>query len=394
MTRRAALQGLLVTLATAPGAVAQALPEVRFDAGYANVRQSGLVPGDPALAVDAALLALFIRIPRERWTLLSSGNLTYTRDSLAAAQGVAALTFPWPRREHLRTDVGAAGASFSLRRAGRGGNGSVFARQHFVRDDWGAWAGATLGATSRGGAATDERVASRAHAGDAGAWARWRFLYGSASYSRAGSTDWNLLFTSDASASPFAQWYEIEDTQLVLEARNGPHLLSASWTSRRAIAGATLRESALSGRLSVQLTDRVAFLAGAGRQLFDPIRGLPEADIVTASIRVSLGPLGAPIMQRSALAEATVERIAGGGGRLEVRVFAAASVNVEVAGDFSAWLPLELVREGSFWVARVDLPSGKYHVGVRLPQGAWRAPRNLARVRDEFGGESGLVVIP
>ncbi len=394
MTRRAALSGLLVTIATAPSVVAQALPEIRFDAGYANVRQSGLVPGDPDLAVDAALVALFVRIPRERWTLLSSGNLTYTRDSLAAAQGVAALSFPWPRRERLRSDVGVAAASFSLRSTGRGGNGSVFARQHYVRDDWGAWGGATIGATSRGNASSDDRVASRAFSGDIGAWGRWRFLYGSASYSRTSSNDWDLLVTGDATASPFAQWYELEDTQLVLEARNGPHLISASWTGRRAIAGATLRASALSTRLSVQLTDRVAFLAGAGRQLFDPIRGLPEADIVTASIRVSLGPLGVPVMQRSPLAEATVERIAGGGGRLEIRVLAAEHVTVEVAGDFSAWLPLELVREGSFWVARVDLPSGKYHVGVRLPQGAWRSPRNLARVRDEFGGESGLVVIP
>ena len=51
-------------------------------------------------------------------------------------------------------------------------------------------------------------------------------------------------------------------------------------------------------------------------------------------------------------------------------------------------------REGSDCVARVDLPAGKYHVGVRLRDGTWRAPRNLARVRDDYGGESGVVVIP
>jgi hypothetical protein len=387
VTRRAALGGLLV-LATAHSAVAQGLTEVRLDAGYASVRQFTYDPTDPVASVDAALIALFVRKPTERWTFLGSGNVTYTRDSLAAAQGVAAFAFPWERSPNLRTDLGAAAASFSLNSTDRGGNGSGFVRQHYVRDQWGTWLGATAGATSR------DEVFRRAYAGDAGAWARWRFLYGSASFSRAGSTDFALLFTSGATRSPFAKWYEIEDAQVVLEARNGPHLLSASWTTRRAVAGASLHSKALSARLSVQLTDRVAFLAGAGRQLFDPIRGLPEADILSASIRVTLGPLIAPVFQRSPLAEASVSRIAGGGGRLEVRVFASDTSTVEVAGDFSAWLPLEIVREGSFWVARVDLPSGKYHVGVRLGDGPWRAPRNVARVRDDFGGESGLVVIP
>jgi hypothetical protein len=384
---RAALGGLLV-IAAAQGAVAQAPSEVRLDAGYARVRQPGFEPGDPDLTADAALIAVFLRRATERWTLLTSGNLTYTRDSLAAAQGVAAFAFPWESNENLRTDIGLAAATFSLRSAGRGGNASTFARQQYVRDQWGTWLGGTFGRTAR------DRESSRALAVDAGAWARWRFLYGSASYSRANSTDLKLLVTSGATASPYAQSYELADGQVVLEARNGPHLLSASWTTRHAIAGASLRSSALSGRLSVQMTERVAFLLGAGRQLFDPLRGLPEADIVTASLRISIGIQTRPVMQRSALSEATVDRLAGGGGRLAVRVFAADTVDVEVAGDFSAWLPLELVREGSFWVARVDLPSGKYHVGVRLPRGPWRAPRNLARVRDDYGGESGLVVIP
>jgi hypothetical protein len=387
VTRRAALGGLLV-LATAHGAVAQSSSEVRLDAGYASVRQFTYNPADPVAYLDAALLALFVRKPTERFTFLGSGNVTYTRDSLAAAQAVAAFAFPWERSENLRTDIGAALARFSLNSADRGGNGSGFIRQHYVRDQWGGWLGATAGATSR------DDAFRRAYAGDAGAWARWRFFYGSASISRAGSTDFSLLFTSGASASPFAKWYEIDDGQVVLEARNGPHLIAASWTKRRAVAGASLDAKAFSARLSVQLTERVAFQASAGRQLFDPIRGLPEADIVTASLRVNLGSLIAPVFQRSPLAEATVSRIAGGGGRLEIRVFASDTSTVEIAGDFSAWLPLETVREGSFWVARVDLPAGKYHVGVRLGDGPWRSPRNIARVRDDYGGESGIVVIP
>ncbi len=387
MRRRAALGGLLVS-AAAQVAAAQSLPELRLDVGYAGVRQQALGPSDPEQATDAALIALFWRRPAERWEFLTSANLTYTRDSLAAAQGVAAFAFPWLGSEHLRTDVGAAGATFSLRSAGRGGNGNVFARQHYVRDQWGTWLGAASAISSRDG------TRSRAFAGDLGAWTRWRFLYGSASYSRSSSTDRPLLITSGATVSPFAIGYEIEDAQLVLEARNGPHQIGVSWVTRRLVAGGDLSERALLASVSVQMTDRVSVLLGAGKQLFDPLRGLPSADLVTAALRVSLGPKTLPVMQRSALSQATVTRLAGGGGRLEVRVLASDTVHVEVAGDFSDWKPLPLEREGSFWVARAELPRGKYHVGVRLRQGSWRAPRNLARVRDDYGGDSGLVVIP
>jgi len=384
--RRAAL-GVLVVLATR-GAAAQALPELRFDAGYASVRQPGFLASDTVRAVDAALLALFWRRPADRWTLYSSANVTYARDSLAAAQGVMALVLPWMDREHLRTDVGAAGATFSLRSAGRGGNGNLFARQHYVDDAWGGWGGAAWGLTARDGRK------SASIAADVGAWARWRFLFGSASYARLSSEDLPLLYASGGTSSPYATSYEFEDVQLVLTARRGPHELAASYTARRAVAGTDDGAVALSVNGQLQLSDRLAFLASAGRQLSDPMRGLPEADIVTAALRVSLGPKPLPVMERASLAEARVIARAGGGGELVVRVAAHDTLAVEVAGDFSAWRPLPLAREGDWWVVRVVLPPGKYRIGVRANLGPWRAPRNVARVRDDFGGESGLIVVP
>lgn len=382
MSRRAA-PGLLVYALAALPAAAQAPPEVRLEAGYANVRQAGIDAN-----TDAALLAAFWRKPTDRWTFFTSGNLTYSKDSLAAAQGVAAIAVPWRGREHLRTDAGVAGATFSLRSAGRGGNVNAFARQHLVRDNGGAWLGAAGSGTSR------DRTSSRSYAADVGAWGRWQFLYASASFSRQSSTDVPLLITAGVPVSPFAESFELEDVQVIAQARGGPHELAVSWTHRRAIAGAESRVHAVSTSGVLQLSDRVALVASAGRQLADPLRGLPQADIVTASFRVTLGPRLLPVMQRSAIARAEVERAAGGGGELVVRVFSIESQLVEVAGDFSEWRPLPLERDGSYWVARVRLPAGKYHIGVRVNRGDWRAPRNLARIRDEFGGESGIIVIP
>lgn len=382
MTAGGAARALLLLCAVAHGVAAQTLPDVRLEAGYARVEQTGFSPA------DAALFALFWRKPTDRWTLFTSANLTYARDSLAAAQGVAAIAIPWQANEHLRTDAGVAGATFSLRSAGRGGNGSGFLRQHYVRDEWGAWAGTAAGITERDGRRT------RSFSGDLGGWARWRFLYASASLSRQNSDDWLLLLASGQIGAPRALSYELEDWQLVAQARRGPHELTASWTQRRAVAGADVHVEAISVGGALQLSERLAFLASAGRQLSDPLRSLPQADIVTASFRVSLGPKPLPVMQRATIAEVRVFRRAEGGGELEVRVEANDTLAVEVAGDFSEWKPLPMVREGREWVARVALPPGKYRIAVRANLGPWRAPRNLARVRDDFGGESGLIVIP
>jgi len=382
VTRGSAARALFLICAAARGAAAQAPPDVRLEAGYARVEQTGFAP------TDAALLALFWRRPTDRWTLFTSANLTYARDSLAAAQGVAAIAVPWESNEHLRTDVGAAGAAFSLRSAGRGGNGSGFLRQHYVRDDWGAWVGTAVGLTER------SDVRTRSYAGDLGGWARWRFLYASASLSRQNSDDWLLLLASGQQAAPRAPTYELEDWQLVAQARRGPHELSASWTKRRSVAGSDVSVDAVAFNGALQLSDRLAFLASAGRQLADPMRSLPQADIFTASFRVSLGPKPLPVMQRASIADVRLHPRAEGGAELEVRVEAHDTLVVEVAADFSQWKPLPMVREGDEWVVRVALPPGKYRIGVRANLGPWRAPRNLARVRDDFGGESGLIVIP
>lgn len=373
----------LVLLGAAPHVGgAQRAPELRLEAGHATVTQRGFD------AARAALLAVFWRRPADAFTFLTSANFTYAQDSLAAAQGVAAFDIPWNVSERLRTEVGVAGASFSLRSAGRGGNGNLFLRQHFVDANRGAWLGGGLGGTKRDG------IESTSQALDAGVWQRWGYLYLSGALLRSVSEDWPLLLASGVVRNPDDDRYELLDALLALQVRNGPHDFTLSFTTREGIAGTEARFQAMMASGTLQLTERFALLAAGGRQLADPLRGLPQADIVTFSVRVSLGPKPLPVMQRSAIARAEVIPVTGGGGDLVVRVFAADTTHVDVAGDFNNWQPLQLEREGSFWVARVRLPSGKYRVAVRDNLGLWRAPQNLARVRDDYGGEAGLVVIP
>lgn len=361
---------------------AQRAPELRLEAGHATVNQRGFD------AARAALLAVFWRQPTDAFTFLTSANFTYAQDSLAAAQGVAAFDIPWNVSERLRTEVGVAGASFSLRSAGRGGNGNLFARQHFVAPNRGAWLGGGAGGTKRDG------IESSSQAVDLGLWQRWGYLYLSGALVRTVSEDWPLLLASGVVRNPDDDRYELLDTQLALQVRNGPHDFTLGLTTRNGVAGTQAHFQAMMASGTLQLTERFALLAAGGRQLADPLRGLPQADIVTVSARVSFGPKPLPVMQRSAIARAEVIPVTGGGGDLVVRVFAADTLLVEVAGDFSDWQPVQLEREGAVLVARVRLPAGKYRVAVRSNHGVWRAPQNIARVRDDYGGEAGLVVIP
>jgi hypothetical protein len=55
-------------------------------------------------------------------------------------------------------------------------------------------------------------------------------------------------------------------------------------------------------------------------------------------------------------------------------------------------VPLTRTNEG--WEAEIALPPGRHRVAVRINGGPWQAPRGTARVRDEYGGEAGLIVVP
>lgn len=382
MIRRAAIRLLALLMTAAQGAAAQTASELRLEAGFARVRQAE----DSVL--NAGLLSVFYRRPLETWTLLASGNLTYGRDSIAAAQAVAAISVPWVVDNRLRTQAGVAGAQFSLRRAGRGGNANAFARQHVMFERGGGWLGGGVARTSRDG----ERSFSTDV--DAGAWGRFGFLFGSGSVAWQESSDWPLLYAAGATTDPSKRRYALQDVEFVVEARAGPNSIGLSWVSRRGLSGTDSRVVAVSSSGILQLTDRVALTASAGRQLADPLRGLPQAELLTASVRVSLGEKPLPVMARSVIARAHVEPAPGSGGELVVQIFAADTMVVEVAGDFSNWQPVPLQREGRILVARVRLPSGKYRVAVRVNLGDWLAPRNLARVRDDYGGEAGLFVVP
>ena len=84
------------------------------------------------------------------------------------------------------------------------------------------------------------------------------------------------------------------------------------------------------------------------------------------------------------------------GNRMVVRVHCRDVTAVELAGDFTDWKPVALLRmHGGWWYESLYVPLGVHRVQLRLNGGAWQAPPGLPRADDGPGGPSGtLVVLP
>jgi len=139
----------------------------------------------------------------------------------------------------------------------------------------------------------------------------------------------------------------------------------------------------------------VALTVSGGRQLADPLRALPDAKFLAASVRVLFLRRDPAVLQIGKYgAIALVRHDPDGGATLTLRVLANSAARVEAYGSFSGWQPVPMQWVLDAWELQVHLPPGPQRVAVRVNGSQWRAPANLTKVTDEFGGEAGLVVVP
>jgi hypothetical protein len=84
----------------------------------------------------------------------------------------------------------------------------------------------------------------------------------------------------------------------------------------------------------------------------------------------------------------------GVSGDRVVRVRAPLARMVELSADFTGWQPVALeAAAGGEWSTRLRISSGTYRVAVRIDGGRWIAPPGTPRVADDFGSESGMIVV-
>jgi hypothetical protein len=68
---------------------------------------------------------------------------------------------------------------------------------------------------------------------------------------------------------------------------------------------------------------------------------------------------------------------------------------VEIAGDFTDWRPMPLVRaaDGN-WEVVLPMTAGIHQINLRIDGGPWTVPGGTTRLTGDYGDEVGTFVIP
>jgi hypothetical protein len=65
-----------------------------------------------------------------------------------------------------------------------------------------------------------------------------------------------------------------------------------------------------------------------------------------------------------------------------------------IAGDFTKWAPVRMMRYENEWRFSVTLPPGVYHFAFRGKDGKWFVPRSFPnRINDGMGGWVAVLVV-
>lgn len=176
----------------------------------------------------------------------------------------------------------------------------------------------------------------------------------------------------------------------------------ADWAVGRvrltALVGARPHVGAFRAATWAQAGASIDLLHGVGLDLTagtSPARiglGIPGSRFVSMGVRVRparSAPAGSVRHSTPAAAFAVHD---DGAHRYTVTYVASQAVSVQLAGDFSAWTPVDLEPDGhGRWRATIALAPGVHHVSLRVNGGAWFAPPGTPSVPDDFGGTTGLL---
>jgi hypothetical protein len=168
--------------------------------------------------------------------------------------------------------------------------------------------------------------------------------------------------------------------------------LSATAGYRAVSTGNVAKGGWASGEAMLWMTPHAALVFSGGRTPADIVRGFPVSTYASVALRIA---------SRS---HATVNRNVGTGprivaqrsgeGTVVLEVSAPDAKSIEVAGDFTAWAPVSLIRDGAVWRIERTIPAGLHRLAIRVDGGAWMAPRNLPLVEDELGGAAAVITVP
>jgi hypothetical protein len=153
-----------------------------------------------------------------------------------------------------------------------------------------------------------------------------------------------------------------------------------------------------SATATMWMSDRVALVAGGGRQPANVARGIPSRRYATLGMTLAAWPMPkgvVPVAMPKAMLVKSFEMRSAATGMQKIIVRVGGVETVDVMGDFSDWSPLTLVRHGrDLWELSVPLSPGQHQINVRVDGGLWVAPPGVPTMRDGFNGEVGILVVP
>lgn len=371
---------------SAASAFAQSAPQPWIDIGSAAVRQP-LADTRVSASLGGGLWYQHRRVGLE-----ADASAFLAADSAAAAQLSGQLAFAVSRASRLALD----GAWLRARRDNTARMVELeHTLQHALR--WGAITWQVHGGSARSARGITDFRGDRLGTAVTLTRGPWHIA---ASAARAHTDDYLLMEASGLTLSRLAASYALDDVGAEMGWRHQRGALSVvhQWRQGREATVGRTSASAVTG--SVSLTPSTRLVLQVGTQLADVLRGVPQAQYVGATIRWIPGrraPTVAIATNTSTpgtnRGEVAIVREPGRSALLVV-VDAPADAVVELASSANGWTPIRLTRQGTVFTQRVDLPTGTHTVAVRINGGAWRAPRGLVVVADDFGGTVGKVTVP
>lgn len=348
----------------------------------------------------AGSISLYGRHARSYAAISAYGLLLQASDNLTGGQGSLGIELALPTYPALRLAVAGTATRFGGLANDNGSSGEVYVRPQFARSKYGTFATISAGNSRR------DSLHFHALSWDAGAWAVINQFTANVALRRAFTNDFLLLEASDFGLKRRARHYAVQDVEGSVTARVSRVEFVLSGATRRGIEETFGKGSAVAATSTFHITPAISATLSGGRQLADIVSGIPAARTFGVSLRATLPRRGTKALAQSAAADSTmitrgtspfattIARRIGGGAVVTVRIDAPASAKVEVSGTFNDWAPIVVSRGANGFEHAIELPGGTHRIAVRVDGGQWEAPVGLARIKDDLGGEAGLIVVP
>lgn len=367
----------LVTLARVMSAQASS----SIDLGTAILDQPAI--GSGSVLTAAGLLSYLT--PRNE--LGASAVAARTPNDLYTGQAIVSATRYASPFQRMRWELAASGSGFGVSGDAPSFGWQLLAREHLGLGSGGLFAGASGGSVGQSG------VWRRILGAHAGGFFR---LGGSAADELSGA----LAYTDAAPPAGFGDRVRYTDLFGYWQHNGGPAELLIGGGARSRIGGSLGTSGWASVTGTFWATPHLAIVVSGGRALEDVARAVPSVRYLSLALRVGQRSAGStiPMPVHRDVADRN-------DGYLEVHISddstrvltlrADSASTVELMADFTDWEPIGLVKlPNGLWSLSRAITPGVHHVAIRIDGGAWRAPPNLTKAPDEFGGEVGLLAVP